>query len=159
MFVIAGASGHVGAGIAKELLNKGQKVRVIVRDPAKGSSWKEKGAEVAVGSLEDRAFLAKAFNGAKGAFVLLPPNFATNDMYGWQRQTAEAIAGGIKDASVGHVVMLSSVGADLASGNGPIQGLHHMENALRATGTTLTSIRAGYFQENVGNAMGAVKNA
>ena len=36
MFVIAGATGHVGGGAARELLAKGEKVKVLVRDQAKG---------------------------------------------------------------------------------------------------------------------------
>jgi len=48
---------------------------------------------------------------------------------------------------------LSSVGADLPSGTGPIRGLNYLENALRAAGVQLTAIRAGYFQENLGGSV------
>ena len=50
-------------------------------------------------------------------------------------------------------MILSSVGADLAAGTGPIKGLHYLEDALRRTGVKLSAIRAAYFQENVGNAL------
>jgi uncharacterized protein YbjT (DUF2867 family) len=60
---------------------------------------------------------------------------------------------------VPYVVLLSSVGADRATDNGPIKGLHHLENELRATGVKLASIRAGSFQENVHNILGAAKGA
>ena len=50
MFVIAGVSGHVGGVAASELLSRGEKVKVIVRDGAKGHEWSKRGAEVAVGS-------------------------------------------------------------------------------------------------------------
>ena len=60
-------------------------------------------------------------------------------------------------AKVPHVVLLSSVGADLESGTGPIKGLHYFENALRKTGTILTAIRAGMFQENLGTSVGPAK--
>ena len=48
MFVIAGVTGHVGSVAAKELLSKGQKIKVIVRDTAKGKDWSKAGAEVGV---------------------------------------------------------------------------------------------------------------
>jgi uncharacterized protein YbjT (DUF2867 family) len=159
MFVIAGATGHVGSVIASELLAKKQQVKVIVRDAAKGATWSKRGAEVAVGTVEDQAFLTGALRGAKGFFTLLPPNYTASDFYAWQRQTADAQAAAVKAAGVPHVVLLSSVGADLAAGNGPIKGLHYFENALRASGTKLTAIRAGYFQENVGNVLGAARGA
>ena len=157
MFVIAGVTGHVGSEIAKGLLAKKQKVKAIVRDANKGAAWSKQGAELAVGNLDDEAFLTGALKGAKGLFVLLPPNFAAPDFYGWQRKTADGIAAAVKAAQVPHVVMLSSVGAELAEGTGPIKGLHYLENALRGSGTKLTAIRAGFFQENVGNSLGAAR--
>jgi uncharacterized protein YbjT (DUF2867 family) len=153
MFVVAGVTGHVGSVVAEQLLAKGQKVKVLVRDAAKGEAWSRKGAEVARGSLEDQAFLAGALRGAAGFFVLVPPNFAVPDFYAYQRATGDAIAAAVKESGVPHVVLLSSVGADLAEGNGPIKGLYHLENALRAAGTKLTAIRAGYFQENVASSI------
>src|SRR5262245_24602503 len=154
MFVIAGVSGHVGGVAARELLAAKQPVKVIVRDAKKGKEWSDRGAEIAVGSLTDAAFLAGALKGAQGFFTLLPPNYAAQgSFYGEQRSTADAIAQGVKQSGVPHVVMLSSVGADLDAGNGPIKGLCYLENKLRETGTKLTALRAAYFQENVGNSV------
>lgn len=153
MFVISGVTGHVGSVAAQELLAQKKAVKVLVRDAAKGAVWSQKGASVAVGSLDDAAFLGAALKGAEGFFTLLPPNFAVADFYAAQCKTADAIAAGVKAAGVPHVVLLSSVGADLPSGTGPIKGLHYLENALRATGTVLTAIRPGYFQENLANSL------
>ncbi len=61
----------------------------------------------------------------------------------------DAVTGAVADQDVPHVVMLSSGGADLAEGTGPITGLHRLEEALLATGTVLTSLRSGHFQEKV----------
>ncbi len=157
MFVVAGVTGHVGKVVAEELLRQKQKVRVLVRSTEKGAPWVEQGAEIAVGSLDDQGFLTKALAGARALFALLPPNFATADFFASQKKTADAIAGAVKASGVPHVVMLSSIGADHEGGTGPIKGLHYMENALRRTGVTLSALRAGSFQENVGMAMGAAK--
>jgi len=157
MYVIAGATGHVGSTVARELLAKGKKIRVITRDKKKGEVYAKQGAEVALGSLDDRAFLTDALRGAEGFFALLPPNMAVPDVYAYQCKAADAIAGAVAEAKVPHVVLLSSVGADLEGGTGPIKGLHYLEDALRNTGTTLTAIRAGMFQENVGNSVGPAK--
>jgi uncharacterized protein YbjT (DUF2867 family) len=158
MFVVAGVTGHVGSVVAEELLAKGQKVKVIVRGAEKGAAWSKKGAEVAQGSLGDQAFLASALQGATGFFALLPPDYTVTDFYAYQRVTADAIAGAVKASRVGHVVLLSSVGADIDHSNGPIKGLNYLENALRATGVKLTAIRAGMFQENVGQAVAPAKH-
>jgi len=159
MFVIAGATGNVGSAAAEVLLGQGQKVRVIVRDEAKGLKWAKRGAEVVVGNLEDQAFLSLILHGAQGAFFLIPPNFASVDILGDQKKVGATIAAAVKDAQVPHVVMLSSIGADLAEGTGPIKGLYHFENSLRASGAKVTAIRAGYFMENVAQGIGAAKAA
>ena len=157
MFVIAGVTGHVGAVAAGRLLDKKQKVKVIVRDAAKGAPWSKRGAEVAVGLLDDRAFLTGVLKGADGFFTLLPPDMRPPDFYANQVRASDAIAGAVKASGVRNVVMLSSVGADLESGTGPIKWLHYLENALRGTGTVLSALRAGYFQENVGQVLGAAR--
>ena len=154
MLVIAGVSGHVGAATATELLATKTKIKVLVRDAKKGQVWSQRGAEIAVASLDDEKALTAALKGASGFFVLLPPNFATADLYGDQRKTADAIGAAVKAAAVPHVVLLSSIGADVAEGNGPIKGLNYLEQVLRQSGTTLSAIRAGSFQENVANAIG-----
>jgi uncharacterized protein YbjT (DUF2867 family) len=157
-YVVAGATGHVGSQVAAELLAQKEKVRVIVRDAKKAEEWKRRGAEVAAGSLSDAAFVASALKDAAGFFVLLPPNYAaTGDYYAVQRKVADAIAEGVKQGKAPHVVLLSSVGADLAEKNGPIKNLNYLEVKLRETGTKLTAIRAGYFQENAGNVIGAAR--
>jgi uncharacterized protein YbjT (DUF2867 family) len=157
MFVVAGVSGNVGSVVADQLLAKGQKVKVLVRDAAKGAAWSKKGAEVAVGVLEDAAFLTGALKGAEGFFTLLPPNYQAAGFFATQRKTADAIAQAAKASGVPHVVILSSIGADLAEGTGPIKGLHYLENALRAAGVKLSAVRAGYFQENAGGALEPAK--
>jgi uncharacterized protein YbjT (DUF2867 family) len=158
MYAIAGVTGHVGSVAADTLLAQGKPVRVIVRDAAKGAPWKAKGAEVAVADLNDEAALARAFEGATGAFVLLPPTqTAISDQpIEDNKRLARSIAAAVKASKLPHVVLLSSVGAQHADGTGPIKGLHDAENQLVATGAAVTAVRASYFQENWGAALGAL---
>ena len=160
MYVIAGVSGNTGSVVADTLLAAKQPVRVIVRDAAKGEPWKAKGAEVAVASLDDRAALAGALTGAQGAYLLLPP-------FGWgetglaesRKKLSAAIIGAVSDARPGHVVLLSSAGAEHAAGTGPIQALHPLEQGLRESGVPSTFLRAGFFMENwAGSAPGAIES-
>jgi uncharacterized protein YbjT (DUF2867 family) len=159
MFVVAGVTGHVGKVVAEELLRLKQKVRVIVRSADKGASWSNQGAEVSVGSLDDQGFLTGALKGAQALFTLIPPNYESADFFAAQKKTADAIAGAVKASGVPHVVLLSSIGANHSAGTGPIKGLHYAENVLRATGVTLSAVRAGSFQENVGMSLAPAKQA
>ena len=158
-FVVAGVTGHVGSVVARDLLAAGDSVTVIVREAKKGTEWSARGAKVAVGSLDDAGFVASTVKGADAFFTLIPPHYATGDIYSAQRKSADALAAGIKQGGVPLVVMLSSVGADRADKNGPIKSLHYAENKFRETGTKLVAVRAGSFQENVAGAVAAAKNA
>jgi uncharacterized protein YbjT (DUF2867 family) len=159
VYVIAGITGHTGSVAAAELLAAGENVRAIVRSEQKGAAWRKRGAELAIGSLEDPAFLTRALAGSDGFFVLMPPNPGGHDFYQSQRRVADRIAPAVKESAVPHVVMLSSVGAELAEGTGPIKGLHYLEEALRAAGTMLTAIRASFFQENIASVIPAARQA
>jgi len=156
MYAIAGVSGHTGSVAAETLLSQGKKVRVIVRDAAKGAPWKAKGAEVAVADLNDEAALTRALAGIEGAFVLLPPTQTIQSETPAEdnARLVAVIANAIRAAKLPHVVLLSSVGAQHAQGTGPIKALHHAERELAATGAALTAVRAAYFQENWGMSLG-----
>ena len=154
-YVIAGVSGNTGSVAANALLDAGAKVRVVVRDAAKGAPWRARGAEVAVADLGDANALTEALRGAKGAYLLVPPNMAAPDFRAYQRATGEAIVEAVRRSAVPHVVLLSSVGAQHPSGTGPIAGLHPVEKGLAALpNTASTFVRAAYFMENLGGSLG-----
>lgn len=159
MFVVAGVTGHVGSVVAQQLLAQKQQIKVIVRDAAKGKRFSDAGAEVAVGSLDDAAFVTGALKGAAGFFAMLPIDPSAPSVFAAQRKTSDAIAAAVKASGVPHVVLLSSIGADLEAGTGPIKGLHYLEEALRKTGAKLSAIRAGSFQENFESSLGPARNA
>lgn len=149
MFTIFGASGNTGKVAAETLLAGGEKVRVMVRDPKKVDSLKKLGAEVLAGELASKGDVARALQGAKGAYVLLPPNMASTRYLAERREMADVLAAAIQETRVPHVVLLSSIGAQHPSGTGPIAALHHAERTLAPlTGTTFSFVRAAYFMEN-----------
>lgn len=149
MYVIAGVSGNTGSAAATALLAQNKPVRVVVRDAAKGASWAARGAEVAVAAFEDTAALTKAFSGAEGVYVLIPPNaWNGTGLKAWRAGLRTSIMTALKAAQPSHVVALSSVGAQHTSGTGPIADLNPLEGDLRASGIPSTFVRAGYFMEN-----------
>lgn len=159
MYVVAGVTGNTGKVAANTLLDRGHKVRVIVRDAAKAQAFAARGAEVAVADLGDEAALTRALQGAKGAYLLIPPNPTSQSFRAYQAQAAKAFAGALRAAKVPHVVLLSSVGADIPSGTGPIAGLYEAEKLLRALpDTKATFLRAGFFTENLASSFSALEH-
>jgi uncharacterized protein YbjT (DUF2867 family) len=165
MFVVLGATGNTGKVVAETLLAQKKPVRVVLHsdaDASRGQAWTEKGAEVAVADVEDHTALARALGGAEGAYVLLPPAFHSSQVRVENDRRAKNIAAAIATAGVGHVVMLSSIGAQHPDGTGPILYIHDAEatigGPLAAAGRTraVTFLRAAYFMENWGGALYAV---
>ena len=153
MFAVLGASGNTGRVVAETLLSQNKKVRVVVRDVAKGHVWKEAGADVSIADVEDNAALTRAFSDTEGAYVLLPPNFSSTHVRADNNRRTGTIAAAIEAAGVPHVVLLSSIGAQQAEGTGPVLGLHDAEAVFTRGRAAATFVRAAYFMENWGGAL------
>lgn len=149
MFAIAGVTGNTGSVVANTLLAQSVPVRVIVRDAKKGEAWKAKGAEVAVADLKDGKALTAALKGVVGAYFLSPPNMAAADINANALELGNALKAAVTENGVGHVVFLSSIGAQHSSGTGPISSLHLIEGLFRDARTHFTALRAGFFMENL----------
>ena len=158
MFVITGATGHTGSVAAEALLTAGKKVRVLVRDPAKAEQLRVRGAEIFVADLGDPEALGRGVRGAEGVFLISPPDLTARDFIGERQRLTQRQVDVLSAEKVPHVVLLSSAGAQHASGTGLILSTHHAEQQLRASGLAATFVRAGYFVENWGGVVGAVKS-
>jgi uncharacterized protein YbjT (DUF2867 family) len=155
--VVFGATGHVGGVIAERLLGAKRAVRVVARSADKLDALGKRGAEILAGDLSDAAFVRRATAGAAAAFVLLPPHYGPG-FRAFQGRVTAALAEALQANRVGHVVILSSIGADRARDNGPIAGLHELEQRLEGiAGLNRLVLRPGYFFDNHLQAVGMVK--
>ncbi len=150
MFVIAGVTGKTGGAAASALIEQNKKVRVLVRNAEQGAAWRAKGAEVFVTGLEDPIQLARGLEGARGAYLLIPPDLGSPALIARNRRITEVFVEALTRAPVEHVVLLSSIGAQHANGTGPVSPLNYAEERLR-TVTKLTALRAAYFVDNIAN--------
>src|SRR6202030_3316012 len=154
MYVILGASGNTGSIIGDSLLSKGKKVRVVGRDAARLQRFVRKGAEAFTADLTDGAALAKTLSGARAAYLLLPPITTRED----QERDSDAIAKAVKESGLPYAVNLSSYGAHVPGGTGPVTGLHSSEQKLNAiSGLNVLHLRAAYFMENNLAAIGMIQ--
>lgn len=157
MYAITGASGHIGHSLAERLLNAGQKVRVIARNRSGLLDLERAGASVWTGDLRDTEFLVRVFSGSTGVFAMIPPSYGETKLRAHQGAIGQSIADALLRSSVGHVVSLSSLGAELEGGTGPILGLHDQEERLnRLQGLNVVHLRPTFFMENLLASAGAV---
>ena len=150
VYVVMGATGQIGHVVVEDLLKKGHQVRAIGRHPQKLDFLKSRGAEVIpMEDFGDEGLLTKAFKGAEGVFGMLPPGQGVDNFPGFQDKVGEAIITAIQKNSLHYLVNLSSIGANLPEGTGPIKGLYRQEQRLKALTLNVIHLRPGYFMENL----------
>ena len=145
---IVSPTGNIGSKLAPRLLDAGTELILLCRDPKKVTTLTARGAKAEVGDLNDGDYVLRATRGADALFWLTPPDFTTPDMYALQAALGRNAATAIRKNGIKRVVNLSSVGAQLQSGTGPVAGLNKVETLLNETGASVTHLRPAYFMEN-----------
>src|SRR5713226_8504699 len=158
MYVVLGATGNTGSIIANSLLTKGERVRVVGRDASRLARFVRKGAEAFTANVTDAAALTKALTGARAAYLMLPPSMTSLDYRADQERESDSISKAVRDSGLRYAVLLSSFGAHVPEGTGPIAGLHSAEQKLNAiNGLNVLHLRPGYFMENHLAAIGMIQ--
>lgn len=147
MFAVTGITGNVGGAVARNLLAAGKQVRAVVRDTTRSASWADRGCEIAAADIGDPGALAKAFAGADGVFVLVPPNFDPVAGFPEARATAAVLRAALEEAHPRCVVYLSTIGAQAIEAN--LLSQHTIiERVLGDVAIPITFLRPGWFMEN-----------
>ncbi len=158
--VITTPTGHVGAQTVRLLLDAGREDLVLlVRDAAKLPADVRERTETREGALQDAGFVREATAGADALLWISPADLTTPDLYGWYETLGAAAAGAVRANGIGHVVDVSSDGAQKRSGHGPVSGVGRIEDALDATAAATRHLRPTFFMENFEHQLGAIAQA
>jgi uncharacterized protein YbjT (DUF2867 family) len=157
--VLTGAAGNITKPLAEKLLREGHEVTVLGRSAEKLKILEEKGATIAVGDIEDENFLIAAFKGADAVYTMTPMPVHSTDWAAYGSMVGKNYAEAIKINGITKVVNLSTFGAHLLEGNGPINLLGQVEKALdKLESTEVVHLRAGYFYSNLVNQIPSIKS-
>jgi uncharacterized protein YbjT (DUF2867 family) len=141
--LITGATGKVSTDLIQSLQGSKHKLRVLVRDEAKGARFKAQGGvEVFVGDLDRPRTLAPAFAGVDSLWLLTSPGPRAPD------QNSSAIWAA-RRAGVSHIVRMSAVGA---AHNAPtINSRSHAlsDTELSLSGIPFTILKPHFFMQNL----------
>jgi len=150
LIVVTGATGNTGSAAADALLAKGEKIRVIGRDTSKLERFTSKGAEPFVANAESPDEMARAFEGADAAYLVIPSQaIHSDDARAYQERVSDAYVSAAEKSGLKFAVMLSSIGAQHAEKTGPIVGLHGLEEKLnRISSLNALHLRPASFMEN-----------
>jgi uncharacterized protein YbjT (DUF2867 family) len=134
MILVTGATGNVGGSVVRQLLEAGENIRALTRDP--GAARLPAGVDVVGGDLADPSTLSGAFDGIDRMFLFPVP------------ATAAAVTELAVRAGVRRVAVLSS-SAVTQPGDNMVSVMHRtVEDAVRRSGLDATFVRPGGFATN-----------
>jgi len=143
--LVTGATGQQGGAVARALLAKGQKVRVMTRHPEKAASLAKAGAEIVQGDLTNQAILQMALRGVHGVFAMSTPFEA-----GMEAEVRQGImlADAAKQSGIAHYVYTSVGSAHRDTGIPHFDSKWRVELHIRQIGLPATILRPVWFMEN-----------
>ncbi|SHH65713.1 NAD(P)H-binding protein [Flavobacterium defluvii] len=157
--ILSGSLGNIGKHLTIKLINAGHDVTVISSNADRKTAIENLGAKAAIGSVSDSDFLIETLTNADAVFAMTPPNLGGANVIVNTENAGKSFAKAIEKTGLKRVVMLSSIGADLPNGTGPIAGLHKIEEIYRNLNTSVTFLRAGFFYTNFYHDIPMIKGA
>ena len=145
--LVLGATGGQGGAVAAALLDRGRRLRAMVRRPDAPSArgLADRGVDVVAGSLDDTATLGAAMRDVDAVFAL-----TTRFETGVDAEVAQghAILAAAVEAQVPHLVFSSVASADQHTGVPHFESKAIIENELVSTGLPYTIVGPTYFFDN-----------
>jgi uncharacterized protein YbjT (DUF2867 family) len=159
-YVITGSIGHISKPVVQQLVKAGHQVSVITSSSDRSKEIETLGAKPLVGSIEDRSFITASLAGADAVYLMIPPKWTlTGGWLEYQKSVADHYIHAIQVNKIKFVVLLSSVGAHMRKGCGPVDGLGYMEDELlKLKEVQVKMLRPSYFFYNLFGMAGLIKN-
>jgi uncharacterized protein YbjT (DUF2867 family) len=147
---VTGSLGNISKPLTTQLVKAGHQVTVISSSADKAEAITALGAIPVIGSVDDIAFLTGAFKGADIIYTMIPNNFSAANYRQYIGGVGKNYAEAIKAAGVTKVVNLSSIGAHIDGGTGPISGIHDVEQIYKQLdGVAIKHLRPAFFYTNL----------
>lgn len=148
LILVTGATGQQGGSVARELLAKGRKVRVMTRksDSTAAQELRKLGAEVVTGDFNDVASVERALSGVWGVYAVQNTWEAGVVL---EEEQGKKFAELAKLAGVRHFVQGSVASADRHTGIPHFENKWRIEEKVRSLGfPSSVVIRPVFYMEN-----------
>jgi uncharacterized protein YbjT (DUF2867 family) len=160
MIVITTPTGLIGHQVLEHLLDSGEALRVIARDPSRLPAEVRERVELVEGSHADPDVVDEAFAGAEAVFWLVPPDPRAESVEAafvdFTRPAAEAF----RRQPISRVVGLSALGRGTAwaAHAGYVSGSLAMDDLIGGTGVGYRALTNPSFMDNILRQADAIKN-
>jgi uncharacterized protein YbjT (DUF2867 family) len=160
MIVITAPTGGIGHQVVENILESGEPVRVIARDPSRLSPEVRERVEVVQGSHGDAEVVGKAFAGADAVFWLVPPNPHAMSIEAAYLDFSRPACDAFISQGISRVVGVSALGRGTAvAGNaGHVTASLAMDDLIAGTGVSYRALTMPSFMDNLLNQVGAIKS-
>jgi uncharacterized protein YbjT (DUF2867 family) len=158
MYIILGATGHIGSVVTQQLLDKEQNVTVVTRSPNNAALWEKKGAVAAIADVRNTTALKNIFNKGKYLFLLNPPASPHSDTTIEELLTINSILEAVKDSGIEKIVAQSTYGAQPGDNIGDLGTLYKMEQGLQRLDIPSCIVRAAYYMSNWDMSLESARN-
>jgi uncharacterized protein YbjT (DUF2867 family) len=151
MIVITTPTGQIGHQILDKILDSGESIRAIARDPSRLNPKIRDRVEIVEGSHDDIDVVTKAFAGADCVFWVVPPNPHTDNPTNYYMDFTRPACEAIKSQGVKRVVGVTSLGREFGKNAGLLSAAFAMEDLIESTGVSYRALRMPFFMENLLN--------
>ena len=146
MIVVTTPTGRVGSHLLSALVAGGERVRVIVRDPARLPAIAQGKVEVVQGAADDPHVVDEAFRDAESVFWCVPTTFNPVCVTDYYLDYTRPAAAALTRHGVKRVVAVSSLGRHRGASAGAVSASFAKDDLLEATGVAFRAcgVRASW---------------
>jgi len=148
MIVITTPTGQIGRQVLDHVLDSGEPIRVIARDPARLPAGVRDRVEVVPGSHGDLAVVDRAFAGADSVFWLAPPNPRAGSVDAVYLDFTRPACDAFKRYEVKRVVGVSALGRGVARNAGLVSASLAMDDLIAGSGVSYRALALPSFMDN-----------
>lgn len=157
MILITTPTGDIGARVLTRVLDAGQDVRVVVRDPAKLPDQVRARVEVVEGSHADRSAIDRGLDGATAVFWLPPGNPTASSAQDGYVEFSRAFAEALPSTDVTHVVGISALGRGWPNPAGLVTATIQTDDMIGATDVSYRALCCASLMDNILRQVGPIR--
>jgi uncharacterized protein YbjT (DUF2867 family) len=151
MIVVTTPTGNIGQQLLENILDSGEPIRVIARDPSRLLEKTRKRVEVVQGSHGNINVVNQAFSGADSVFWVVPPQPQSESVEAAYVGFARPACDAFRSQGVGRVVGVSALGRGLAVARnaGLVTASLAMDDLIASTGVSYRALTMPSFMDNI----------
>jgi uncharacterized protein YbjT (DUF2867 family) len=160
MIVITTPTGSIGHQVLERVLDSGQPIRVVARDPSRLAPRIRERVEVVQGSHGDPDVVHQAFADARSVFWLVPPDFQAESVEAGFLDFSRPACDAFKNQGVRRVVGVSALGRGtaMAGDAGLVSASLAMDDLIASTGVSYRALAMPSFMDNILRSVETIKN-